>query len=109
MVILQIEQQELSGMIEAAVQKAVTASMENLQQKGSSEKDKILTVEEAADFLKCKVATIYDNVGKGSIPYMKRSKRLYFSENELRDYLKIGSRRTNRQIMEESRSYIQAK
>jgi excisionase family DNA binding protein len=107
MVIVQIEKEDLAGMIEAAVKKAV---LENFQGLGAgSEEDRLMTVEEAAEFLRCKVSTIYDNVCKGNLPHMKRAKRLYFSKSELTGYLKEGRRKTNHEIMAEADAYTNRK
>ena len=56
----------------------------------SEEKDRLLTVSEAADFLRLSVHTIYALVQKNQIPYMKKTKRLYFSEKELTEWLENG-------------------
>jgi len=52
--------------------------------------EQILTIQEAAEFLSLTVPTIYSKVSKGELPFMKRSKRLYFSRTELLEYLKQG-------------------
>ncbi|ASQ90963.1 excisionase [Prosthecochloris sp. GSB1] len=56
----------------------------------SEEKDQLLTVSEAADLLRLSVHTIYSLVQKNQIPYMKKTKRLYFSEKELTEWLENG-------------------
>ena len=63
-----------------------------------SEKDEILTIKEAANFLSLSVPTIYGLLSKGELPVMKRSKRCYFSKLDLIDYLKAGRRKTNAEI-----------
>ncbi|PZX16447.1 AlpA family transcriptional regulator [Breznakibacter xylanolyticus] len=64
----------------------------------SKKNDELLSIEEASTFLKLTVPTIYSKVSKGELPVMKRGKRLYFSQNELMDYLKQGRKRTNEEI-----------
>jgi len=56
----------------------------------SEEKDRLLTVSEAADLLRLSVQTIYALVQKNQISYMKKTKRLYFSEKELTEWLENG-------------------
>ena len=68
--------------------------------------DQLLTVQEAADFLKLTVPTIYSKVSRGELPVMKRSKRLYFSSKELVDYLKEGRRKSNAEIEAQAESYL---
>lgn len=59
----------------------------------------LLTIEEAAAFLHLSKQTLYRKVSKGEIPHMKRSKRLYFSKENLIDYVSAGSVLTNEQLI----------
>lgn len=68
--------------------------------------EKLLTIQEAADFLNLSVPTMYSKVSKGELPVMKRGKRLYFSRTELLDYLKEGRKRSNADIEAEANSYL---
>lgn len=73
----------------------------------SQEKNKdLLTVEDAAKFLSLTTPTIYSKVSKGELPFMKRSKRLYFSREELTSYIKGGKQKTNAEIEEEANLYL---
>lgn len=67
--------------------------------------DEIMDVSETARFLKLSVQTIYGKVQSGEIPVMKRSKKLYFSKNELLAYLRQGRRKTNIEIQEAAKSF----
>lgn len=71
--------------------------------------DKLLTVNEAAEFLTLAVPTIYTMVHKGELPVMKRSKRLYFSRVELTEYLKAGRKKTNSEIEGEAEEFIKSR
>ncbi|WP_240469508.1 helix-turn-helix domain-containing protein [Cyclobacterium sp. SYSU L10401] len=73
------------------------------------EQEKLLTVQEAAEFLNLKVPTIYSKVSRGELPVMKRSKRLYFSRNELMGYLKKGARKSNFAIQDEAENFLKNK
>ena len=53
--------------------------------------DELLTVQQAAGFLSLSIATIYGLIHRKAIPCMKRSKRVYFSKDELIKYLKAGA------------------
>lgn len=68
--------------------------------------EQLLTVQEAAQFLNLTVPTIYSKVSKGELPYMKRGKRLYFSREELLQYLKEGRRKSNVEIAAEAEGYL---
>lgn len=53
-------------------------------------KDRLLTVAEAATLLRLAVPTIYGLVQRNQIPYIKKTKRLYFSERMLKAWLEKG-------------------
>ncbi len=65
------------------------------------EKDKLFTVKEAAEFLELSVPTIYGYVQHKQIPVMKKHKRLYFSKQELMDWIKGGRKKTVSEIQAE--------
>jgi excisionase family DNA binding protein len=71
--------------------------------------EQLLTIQEAAEFLKLTVPTIYSKVSKGELPVMKRSKRLYFSNTELMEYLKGGRKKSNAEIEQEAEAYMSNK
>ena len=81
------------------------------QQKNSinEQQEQLLTIQEAADFLKLTVPTMYSKVSKGELPVMKRSKRLYFSSTELMAYLKEGRKKSNAEIEAEAEAYLNKK
>ena len=68
--------------------------------------EEFLTVKETAEFLRLSVPTIYGLIHKSEIPVMKRSKRCYFSKNELINYLKLGKRKTLNEIEIEADKFI---
>ena len=71
--------------------------------------EKLLSIQEAAEFLNLTVPTLYSKVSKGELPVMKRSKRLYFSRTELLDYIKQGRKKSNDEIDAEAESYLKKK
>lgn len=73
------------------------------------EADELLTVQQAADFLNLSVPTVYGYVQRQEVPVCKRAKRLYFSRNQLTDWIKGGRKKTISEISEEAASYVQPK
>lgn len=71
--------------------------------------EQFLTVQEAAKLLNLTVPTIYSKVSKGELPVMKRSKRLYFSNIELMEYIKKGRKKTSSEITNEANDYLNTK
>lgn len=78
-------------------------------QQTTEQLEQLLTVQEAAQFLRLSVPTIYSKVNKGELPVMKRSKRLYFSSIELMEYLKKGRRKPISEITTEADNYLNQK
>ena len=74
------------------------------EQSGSNrpEADQLLTIQEAADFLDLSVATVYGYVHRQEIPVNKRGKRLYFSRQELTEWIKAGRKKTVSEIEAEA-------
>lgn len=53
--------------------------------------DDLLTVREAADYLRLSTSTLYGLTSKCLVPFMKQGKRLYFKKENLRAWLEGGS------------------
>ena len=68
-----------------------------------------LTIQQAAEFLKLSVPTLYGLVSKATIPVSKRGKRLYFSKQELTAWIKTGRKKTFTEIQVEVQSFITRK
>lgn len=105
MIILQLEIEELTKLIENIVRKVVN---ETYSQKPQQEPEIIFTIQEAAKFLSLSVPTIYGLISKREIPVMKRSKRCYFLKSELIDYLKEGRHKTVTDIEDAAAKYLNA-
>lgn len=70
------------------------------------QKEKLMSIKDASKFLNLSVPTIYSKVSRNEIPYMKRGKRLYFSNKDLMNYLKAGRNKTIEQIEQEADAYL---
>ncbi len=71
--------------------------------------DELLSVEQAAVFLKLSVPTIYGLVSRREIPSMKKGKRLYFSKQELTNWIKTGRNFTAIEADTEADNYLSHK
>ncbi len=81
----------------------------NLTTLPQPESEKLLTVQEAAKFLSLSVPTIYGLINKGQLPSIKRSKRVYFSNVELMDYMKSGRKKNTSEIIKETDNFLSSK
>lgn len=62
------------------------------------ETDTLLTISQAASFLNLAKATLYSKVSRQEIPCSKNGKRLYFSKDELTEWIKSGKKLTVAEI-----------
>jgi excisionase family DNA binding protein len=73
------------------------------------EEDKLLTIREAAEILHLSVPTVYGLVQRSEVPVCKRGKRLYFSKQELIEWIMSGRKKTNSEINAEADDYIKSR
>lgn len=73
------------------------------------EQDRLLTIQQAAEFLNLAVPTLYSYVHNSHIPVSKRGKRLYFSRQELLQWVKEGRKKTCDEIAIEASAHIKKK
>jgi len=73
------------------------------------EADQLLTIQQAAELLNLSVPTLYGYVHRAEIPVCKRSHRLYFSKQELTDWIKAGRKKTASEISAEADQYLRKK
>lgn len=64
-----------------------------------------LNAEEGAKFLKIEKRTLYNKVNLQQIASYKKNGRLYFSREELEDYIRNGKRKTLEEIQEEANHF----
>ena len=83
--------------------------LQKAEQQLPPQPERLLTVQEAAQFLNLTVPTIYSKVSRGELPVMKRGKKLHFSSTELMQYLKQGRKLTNAEIEAEAEEYLTKK
>jgi excisionase family DNA binding protein len=62
----------------------------------------ILTVQQAADFLKLKIATLYEKTSRKLIPHFKKGNKLYFHLSELQEWIQKGKVKTHEEIESEA-------
>ena len=70
------------------------------------ESDQVLTIKQAGIFLSLAVPTIYGLVGRKKIPVSKRGKRLYFSKQELTNWIQSGRKQTQSEIDADAKLHL---
>ncbi len=106
MIIVQLDSEQLSSLIQNAVRKAIT---ETPKAELQPEADKLLTIKEAGTFLHLSVPTLYGYVSRSAIPVSKLQKRLYFSKQDLTEWIKSGRKKTIAEINAEANTYLSTK
>jgi len=76
------------------------------EQHSHPESDQLLTIQQAAEILCLSVPTIYSLVSRSEIPCMKKGKRLYFSKEEITNWIKTGRKKTISEIEMETDNYL---
>jgi excisionase family DNA binding protein len=104
--ITQITPPELETLIENSLKKILTSQKPEQPQ---PETDQLLTIQQVAELLSLSVPTIYGLVSRSEIPCMKKGKRLYFSKQELTDWIKTGRKKTLAEIDSEADAYLLTK
>lgn len=74
-----------------------------------TDENELLTIDEAANFLKLARQTVYGLTSKRAIPFFKRNKRLYFKKTELLKWIEEGRKKTQVEFDEEIANFINRK
>ncbi len=79
------------------------------REKPQPKPERLLTIRETAEFLNLTVPTIYSKVSRNELPFMKKGKRLYFSDKELMQYIKDGKCKSIDELNAEAEDYLKKK
>ncbi|MET3113470.1 excisionase family DNA binding protein [Pedobacter sp. CG_S7] len=79
--------------------------LKDLQPQAPKENE-LLTVQEAAIFLKVTVPALYTKVSRQEIPVSKPGKRLYFNKSDLKKWVQASRRKTVMEIRKEAEERI---
>jgi len=71
--------------------------------------DDLMDVRQTAEFLGLSVNSIYLMSRTKKIPSMAQGKKLYFSKNEIRDWMKQGKRKTQSELLEDAKNFRRTK
>ena len=62
----------------------------------------ILDIKQAGEYLKLKIATLYEKTSRKQIPHFKKGNKLYFHLSELQTWIKQGKVKTRDEIESEA-------
>ncbi len=95
---------ELQDLIKASIREALGE-----QAPAQTQADTLLSLSEAALFLKIAEATLYGYTSARKIPFLKKGKKLYFRRAELEAWLQSGRRKTVSEIEKEAATFTSKK
>jgi excisionase family DNA binding protein len=104
-VFTQLSISEMRQLFRQEIERALSPLTEGTHSQ-TSDKEKLLTVQEAAAFLNLAVPTVYALCSRREIPHIKKRKRLYFAKAELLAWLQAGKQKTNTEIQAEAGNYL---
>jgi excisionase family DNA binding protein len=87
--------------LEIIVQNSVIKALKDHSLEGKEPKEKFLSVEQAAIYLQLAEQTLYGFTSKRKIPFIKKGKKLYFKESELKKWLETGNKKSKSEIEKE--------
>ena len=84
----------------------ISQAKSQLATTSTPEKD-ILTFEEGCKFLNLAKPTLYGLTSRNEIPFLKKSRKVYFRQSDLEKWLSEGRRKTKDEIAADATAYIQ--
>jgi excisionase family DNA binding protein len=100
-----ISEQEFKEFLKDALKETFGEKLSALK----DELPEILDVKQAAQFLKLKLATLYEKTSRKLIPHFKKGNKLYFHLSELRDWINKGKVKTFEEIESEAVTFTLTK
>ena len=99
------------GQFETLIERSVTRALQTIQPHDNpgtrhDSQEELLTVTQAAEYLKLKTNTIYVLTSQRRIPHSKNGKRVLFSKKELCEWVKSGRRKTHEELEAEAVAYV---
>ena len=99
---------QLKLLIHSSVEEAIDKIWKGKTNGPTSQDQDYLSAEEAANFLKIKLNSIYSKVEKGELPHYRSGKRkLLFSRKELEVFIMSTKMKSMEEIEREAEEYIQ--
>ncbi len=99
--------QHIGAVVRSTTKEVVEQLLKNKSKSELNSDEDFLSAEQAADFLKIKLNTIYSKVEKGDLPHYRSGKRkLLFSKKELEEYISKRKGKSMDEISIEADNYI---
>lgn len=93
-IIITLEKEEMAELVQLAIESALTKLGLQKNMEELPERNDIMTAEEVCTILNLKKSALYQKTHRKEIPFRKQGKMLYFSRQEIYDWLAEGKRLT---------------
>jgi excisionase family DNA binding protein len=101
--------EELQGLIRKTVEDLLNERLpKQSEQKPKHPLDDYMNAQEAAEFLRLSIATIYTMTSRRQIPFYKKGKKLYFRQEDLFKWMETGKHKDVNEIREQAIAYVQS-
>ena len=87
-IIVQFSETEFRGLLKTCLKESFADLQKDVEQ---ADPDKLLNIDEAAQYLSLAKQTLYGFTSRGVIPHLKRGKRLYFKKTTLLKWVNQGN------------------
>ena len=104
-----VTNEDLYGVITTLVQKVESLESSIQDIKNTSDKDKLLDIEELAEFLWKSKVTVYRLKHDKKIPYIKQGNRIYFLKKDVMEWLKSNRRESKATTLRDVEKMMAAK
>lgn len=106
MIIIQLDSEQLSKLIQSSVRK-VWEETPPQPVEPTEQPEQLLTIDEVAELLHLTKPTVYSKHSKGEMPGVcKQGKRLYFQRDVIINWIKDGRKKSNAEIEQEAEAYL---
>ena len=106
MIIVQLDSEQLSNLIQSSVRKVLKETPPQTVEP-TDQPEQLLTIDEVATLLHLTKPTVYSKVSKNELPGVcKQGKRLYFDRQTIIDWIKQGRKKSNAEIEQEAKAYL---
>ena len=107
-ILLVLEERRIEHLLERQVNKILMV-LEERQIKQKKEIEKFFSVEEVAEYIGFKKASIYGLINRKSIPHIKCGRLLKFEKSQIDLWLQSKRKKTGEEIQSEANRYIRNK
>ena len=87
------------------IQETLQEILKEIKEFPSKSLSDILDIQQAAEFLKKKITTLYEMTSKKTIPHFKKGNKLYFKREELEQWLSEGKVKPVQHVQQDAITY----